>query len=171
MLNRWLVQPGKVKKLQSLLALSFITNLFLIAQSFKQTHKEKLIQNSIQQKDTTKINNQEILNFTKQYLNYFFDTGLIAEEFLIKHTNQDLFTQQIKPQIMIRNSKNYKSIFDINDSYIEFLDQEKYRVILIGTENFKDKKFITREITIVIEILYSKENFEVISIPRFEVTT
>ena len=72
---------------------------------------------------------------------------------------------------MIRNSKNYKSIFDINDSYIEVLDQEKYRVILIGTENFKDKKFITREITIVIEILYSKENFEVISIPRFEVTT
>ena len=171
MLNRWLLQPGKVKKLQSLFALSLISNLFLIAQSFQQTQKEVPSQNNIQQKDTTKINNQEILNFTKQYLNYFFDTGLIAEEFLIKHTNQELFTQQIKPQLMIRSSKNHKSIFDISDSYIEAIDPEKYRVILIGTENFKDKKFIAREITIVIEILYSKENFEVISIPRFEVAT
>lgn len=166
----WLNQPGIVKKLQIALLLSVCLNIFFILSKIPSTHKEDSQETITEKQEKVKeVSELEIKNFLKEYLNYFFSTGLVAQSFIEKHSNQSLYDTDLKAQLEMRTNKKLKSNFNVLDFYIEPEGKDKFKVILVGIESFENTDYQSREITMILSIEKTQESFTVISIPKFEV--
>lgn len=177
-LNTWLKQPGILKKLQIALALSLCTNVFLLIKQIPKVEKEEkaiVVTNSEMKKTLDEeekvqsLTEFDIKNFIKNYLNYFFSTGLVAQSYIEKHSNYELFQSELEPQLLAREEKNLSSNFHIHDFYIEEINLNEHKVILVGTESFDDNAYEDRQITMIMILDEIEEGLRVQAIPKFEV--
>jgi hypothetical protein len=169
--KKWLNQPGIVKKLQLLALISLSLNIFLLLNRIPQSIKNKPAQELPESKEEEKkqTSDLEIKNFLKEYLNYFFGTGLVARSFIEKNSDSELFKNELADQLDQRTLKGLSSNFNILDFYIETKAQDAYQIILVGIESFNNNEYQDREITMILELIYQDNNFKVQSIPKFEV--
>jgi hypothetical protein len=168
--QEWLIQPGIVKKLQFALAISFCLNIFFILDKIPKNQKESSQEKTVQKEEQIKeVSELEIKNFIKDYLNYFFSTGLVAQSFIEKNSNPVLYRNELKTQLETRTNKDLKSDLNILDFYIEPEAKDKFRVILVGIESFENKDYQNREITMILNLEKQENSFIVVSIPKFEV--
>ena len=167
----WLNQPGIVKKLQLLALISLSLNIFLLLNRIPQSCKNKPAQELPEPKEEQKkqTSDLEIKNFLKEYLNYFFGTGLVARSFIEKYSDEELFKNELADQLDQRTLKELSSNFNILDFYIETKAQDTYQIILVGIESFNNNEYQDREITMILELIYRDDKFIVQSIPKFEV--
>lgn len=171
--KKWLNQPGIVKKLQLLALISLGLNIFLLLNQIPQSAKNKPSQELVKPKEEEKkqTSDIEIKNFLKEYLNYFFGTGLVARSFIEKYSDEELFKNELADQLDQRTLKELSSNFNILDFYIETKAQDRYQIILVGIESFSNNEYQDREITMILELVYQDNKFKVQSIPKFEVKT
>ena len=169
--KKWLNQPGIVKKLQLLALISLSLNIFLLINRIPHSIKNKPAQELPEPKEEGKkqTSDIEIKNFLKEYLNYFFGTGLVARSFIEKYSDQELFKNELADQLDQRTLKELSSNFNILDFYIETKAQDRYQIILVGIESFSNNEYQDREITMILELIYQDDKFKVQSIPKFEV--
>lgn len=169
--KKWLNQPGIVKKLQLLALISLGLNIFLLLNQIPQSAKNKPSQELVKPKEEEKkqTSDIEIKNFLKEYLNYFFGTGLVARSFIEKYSDEELFKNELADQLDQRTLKELSSNFNILDFYIEIKAQDRYQIILVGIESFSNNEYQDREITMILELVYQDNKFKVQSIPKFEV--
>lgn len=171
-IENWLENPGIVKKLQVALALSLIVNIFLVISKIPSPQKEVTEAPIMEEtsKRQAQVSEIEIKSFIKEYLNYFFSTGLVAKSFIEKHSDSLLFKGQLEAQLDSRTKAELASNFNILDFYIEPLGKEDFKVILVGIESFINKDYKDREITMILNLNYSEDKFTVKAIPQFDIT-
>ena len=168
--NKWLEQAGIVKKLQIALAISICLNLFLCLSIIpKPSKKIAEAQEEIIEKEEKTISETKIKNFIKDYLNYFFGTGLVAKSFIEKHTENNFFENELAQQLESRTQKKLSSNFNVMDFYIEAIGGSNYKVILVGIESFENKDYQDREITMILVLEHANDSFIVQSIPQFDI--
>jgi hypothetical protein len=170
-IENWLNSPGLVKKLQIALCISVVFNIFLLMSKIPSVKKEQPAVQLRQEEPKTehKTSEIEIKVFIKEYLNYFFSTGLVAKSFIEKHSDSLLFKDQLEAQLDSRTKAELASNFNILDFYIEALGKQAYKVILVGIESFLNKDYKNREITMILNLNYSEGKFTVSSIPQFDI--
>ena len=177
-MQEWLKQPGIIKKLQTFLAVSICLNIFFIFDKIPKRTAKAQAPTVVQAEERLDgITDTELSRFVHEYLKYFFNTGIIAEKYIAEKTSPELFEAQIKEQLAIREENKLESNFNILDSYSETLTREakteELKIIIAGTENFSNKDYQARTITMsfIIKADLESRDLLVTAIPEFKVET
>ncbi len=167
--NQWMQQPGLVKKLQLFLFISVLLNLIL-GQEIINARLAKSKKQTIAQQQIPEISSQltevELRDFVTKYLEAFFDTSNESIALLASQTEAELFILEIKPEIIKRKDLALESHFELDDIYLDSLDDKHAKAISIGREVFNGD-YTDRNFTI--ELVINTKELKVESIPVFKV--
>jgi hypothetical protein len=176
----WMSQAGIVKKLQAGLAFSLVFNIFLFSQiisnrqqnkTIVKASKEKapaLIDDEANETRQSKITETELKDFIKQYLKNFFSSSQDGLEFIETFSSKSLFDSSLKKELEFRISNKINSEFRIDDLFLESLSKKQAKTIIIGKENFPNKDYQARAITL--ELIIDTEKILVEAIPIFKIS-
>lgn len=162
--QKWMEEPGKVKKLQLALIISLIFNALSLQQLI--INKTRPIKKNIETKQIAKIDAKNIEDFGLNYINHFFGISEDDENFLKTHTDKDLFEEEIAKEILERKKLNLVSHFMINDKNFEQINEKTFRMTAIGQEIFDNPEYQARDCDI--ELIINGESLTVSKIPRFK---
>lgn len=180
----WMLQSGKVKKLQLLLALAVIIILFLLSQimssmtntkdisSFNRAPASKQqVKASPEAKSRPKVTEGEAKAFVKGYLESFFSTEESAYSFVKLGTAEALFISSIESELLSRKEQSIKSEFKMSSIYVEPYKDTKVKAYVFGQEHFPNGDYENRKFTIemILDILNGEQKIKVSAIPVFRV--
>lgn len=167
--NQWMQQPGLVKKLQLFLLISVLLNLILgqeiIGSRLIKSEKQPTAQKQILE-ISSKFTEAELRDFVTQYLKAFFDTSSESMALLASQTEAELFILEIKPEIIKRKDLALESHFELDDIYLDSLDDKHAKAISLGREVFNGD-YTDRNLTI--ELVINTKELKVEAIPVFKV--
>lgn len=169
----WMQKPGIIKKLQAFLALSISLNFILFGQilNIKQEIliKEKtkahsqVLEKPIQEE---KITEEELQKYIREYLDRLFHAKEESLEFLSIFTNAKLYTE-LKTLIDQRQGMGVESNFVLDDIFLESIDQDLAKAIILGQELFPKGEFKARAIEL--HLIVNTKTKQVLNIPVFKV--
>lgn len=166
-------RPGIIKQLQLYLTISILLNILLTQQIFNlrikegikpETKKEKSIK---EKSKTVSLPEEDLRDFIQEYLENFFSIEESSLDYLQSHTDIELYESTIKTELLNRQKQKIQSKFNLEDIYIEAINDKQVKAICIGIEDFLAGDYISRNFTI--EFIVDATKFKIVSIPVFKV--
>ena len=167
--SNWMLQAGLIKKLQLIVVVSVLLNLALayelidsriVSKTVNETVSEDLLTNESQ------ISELELRNFVESYLSSFFDLSQAAIDRLADMTDKELFVLEIRPEMIRCQEMQLKSKFQLDDIFLDSLDEQHAKAICLGRELFNGD-YMDRNFSI--ELIVDTKNLLVQSIPVFRI--
>ena len=166
-------QAGIIKQLQLALTVAIIIIILLSEQLISNnltknpTTKKNPEQSKIIQQSPNPVTEEELNNLVRAYLNNFFSTKDEAIDYLKAHTETELFLHSIEPEIKKRIELKLTSQFEINDLYLESINNTQAKAICLGQESFPNGDYQNRNFTI--EMLIDIATLKIVAIPVFQI--
>jgi len=170
----WMKQPGSIKKLQGVLALSVILNLFLFMQFLPSTDKVETVVESQtlttedESNKQSKITEEELKEFVGKYMQNFFSSNEEALNYIKTFSSENLFERTIKKEMETRMEQKIISEFKLDDLFLDSVSSTEAKAIILGRESFPNRDYEERSFTI--ELIINTEKLQVESIPVFKVS-
>ena len=161
----WMLKPAIIKRLQVFLALSLVFNCLFIYQ-ITQANKP-ICSKPAELKTGTIISDDKLKSFINDYLSAFFGVDTASLEFIKKHSEAKLFTQNLEAEILARQKKNIKSKFQVIDFYLDRKSETSATSFISGIEIFENQEYQNRNY--FIEFNIDTDKLIITNIPKFQI--